>query len=39
MTKLGEMMAEHEVEEILTDLEITGEYILIEDFAKLLMSR
>ena len=39
MTKLGETMADYEVAEILTDLEITGEYIVIEDFAKLLMSR
>ena len=40
MTNMGEKMIDHELESILSDCELVyEEYIVIEEFAKYLMSR
>ena len=43
MTDYGEKMAEHEIEEILADMQsanlISGDDIFVDDFASYLMSR
>ena len=40
MTTIGEKMLDHQIEEILTDSELVyDEYIMIEEFAKYLLSR
>ena len=40
MMTMGEKMGEREIDEIVNDSElITNDYILIEDFAKMIMNR
>ena len=40
MMTMGERMGEREIDEIVNDSElITNDYILIEDFAKMIMNR
>lgn len=40
MMTMGEKMQEHEIEEIITDSElVVNNYILIKDFAKIIMNR
>ena len=40
MMTMGEKMGERELDEIVNDSElITNDYILIEDFAKMIMNR